>query len=86
MLVLIYGGGVAQGSNRNLEFNTGFLLQTSIEIGYSIITASINYRLSGFGFPPGYEVQAECVTKLDLRDQWQALEWIHENIEGSAVT
>ncbi len=82
VLVWIYGGGFAQGSNRDPEFNTSFLLQTSVAIGHPVIIVSINYRLSGFGFLAGYEVQAEGVTNLGLRDQWKALEWIHENIKG----
>jgi carboxylesterase type B len=81
VLVWIYGGGFAQGSNRAPEFNSSFLLQTSIEIGHPLIIVSINYRLSGFGFLSSAEIQAEGITNLGLRDQWKALEWIHENIE-----
>lgn len=65
VLVWIYGGGFAQGSNRDPEFITSFLLQTSIEIGHPVIV-SINYRLNGFGFLASYEVQAEDVTNLGL--------------------
>jgi carboxylesterase type B len=75
-------GGFAQGSNGDPEFNTSSLLQTSIEIGHSVIAVSINYRLNGFGFLASYKVQAEGITNLGLRYQWKALEWIQENIEG----
>ena len=33
VLIWIYGGGYSQGSNRDPEFNTSFLLQTSLDIG-----------------------------------------------------
>lgn len=82
VLVWIYGGGYNQGSNRDPEFNTSFLLQTSLDIGHPIVIVSINYRLSGFGFLAGAQVQAQGATNLGLRDQWKALEWIQENIGG----
>ncbi|KAI9745423.1 MAG: hypothetical protein M1818_000957 [Claussenomyces sp. TS43310] len=81
VLVWICGGGFQQGSNRDPNFNTSYILQTSVEIGHPVIVVSINYRLSGFGFLSGVEVQAQGVSNLGLRDQWKALEWISENIE-----
>jgi carboxylesterase type B len=69
VLVWIYGGDFAEGPNRDPEFNTSFLVQTSIEIGHPVIVVSINYRLNSFGFLASYEVQAGGVTNLGLRDQ-----------------
>jgi carboxylesterase type B len=80
VLEWIYGGGYNQGSNRDSEFNTSFLLHASLDIGHPVVIVSINYRLGGFGFLAGAQVQAQGVTNLGLRDQWKALEWIQENI------
>lgn len=82
VLVWIYGGGFRQGAIRDPEFNTSFMVQTSIEIGHPVIVVSLNYRLSGFGFLNSQEVQADGVSNLALRDLWKGLEWIKENIKG----
>ena len=82
ILVWIYGGGFRQGAIRDPEFNTSFMVQTSIEIGRPVIVVSLNYRLSGFGFLNSKEVQADGVSNLALRDLWKGLEWIKENIKG----
>lgn len=79
VLFWIYGGGFA---NRNPEFNAGFLLKTSVEISRPVIVVSINYRLNSFGSLASYQVRAEGVTNLGLRDQWGVLEWIYGNIDG----
>lgn len=82
VIVWIYGGGFRQGSINDREFNTSYMVETSVQIGKPVIVVSINYRLSAFGFLSGVEVQAEGATNLGIRDQWKALEWISENIEG----
>lgn len=82
ILVWIYGGGFRQGAIRDPEFNTSFMVQTSVQIGLPVIAVSLNYRLSGFGFLNSKEVQADGVSNLGLRDVWKGLEWIKENIEG----
>jgi carboxylesterase type B len=81
-MVWIYGGGFRQGSNRDPEFNTSFMVETSLQIGHPVIVVSINYRLSGFGFLWSQELNETGATNLGLRDQWKALEWIQENIRG----
>jgi carboxylesterase type B len=82
VLVWIYGGGFVQGSNRDPEFNTSYMVETSMQINKPIIVVSINYRLSGFGLLGGAEMMAAGVLNLAIRDQWKALEWINQNIEG----
>lgn len=42
----------------------------------------MNYRLSGFGFLAGKELQADGSTNLGLRDQRLALQWVADNIEA----
>lgn len=82
VIVWIYGGGFRQGSINDREFNTSYLVETSVQIGKPVIVVAINYRLSAFGFLHSIEVQAQGATNLGIRDQWKALEWIGENIEG----
>lgn len=40
----------------------------------------MNYRIGGFGFLAGKELQSDGSTNLGLRDQRLALEWVAENI------
>ncbi|KFY81758.1 hypothetical protein V500_11118 [Pseudogymnoascus sp. VKM F-4518 (FW-2643)] len=82
VLVWIYGGGFRQGSVNDREFNTSYMVETSVQIGKPVIIVSINYRLSAFGFLFSKEVQSQGATNLGIRDQWKALEWINENIGG----
>ncbi|KFY42676.1 hypothetical protein V495_04385 [Pseudogymnoascus sp. VKM F-4514 (FW-929)] len=82
VMVWIYGGGFRQGSINDREFNTSYMVETSVQIGKPVIIVSINYRLSAFGFLFSKEVQSQGATNLGIRDQWKALEWINENIEG----
>lgn len=81
-MVWFYGGGFRQGSINDREFNTSYMVETSVQIGKPVIIVSINYRLSAFGFLSSKEVQSQGATNLGIRDQWKALEWINENIEG----
>lgn len=82
VLVWIYGGGFRQGAIRDPEFNTSFMVQTSVQIGIPMIAVSLNYRLSGFGFLNSKEIQDDGVSNLALRDLWKGLEWLKENLEG----
>ncbi|KAK5170342.1 uncharacterized protein LTR77_004929 [Saxophila tyrrhenica] len=82
VLLWMYGGGYRQGSNRDPEFNTSFMVQTSMEIDQPIIVVSINYRLSAFGFLASEEVAGNGAMNIGLQDQRQALRWIQENIHG----
>ncbi|KAI9753434.1 MAG: ubiquitin-binding protein cue5 [Chaenotheca gracillima] len=82
VLVWIYGGGFRQGTNRDPEFNTSFIVQTSVEIGMPTVVVSINYRLSGFGFLSSKEVLDAGVSNIAFRDQYKSFEWIKENIRG----
>src|SRR4051794_16156998 len=43
VLFWIYGDGFRQGAIRDPEFNTSFMVQTSVEIGIPTVVVSINY-------------------------------------------
>ncbi|PNS20017.1 Secreted lipase [Sphaceloma murrayae] len=48
--------------------------------GNPVIYVSVSYRVGGFGFLAGRELQADGSTNLGLRDQRLGLEWVAENI------
>ncbi|KAK5739901.1 hypothetical protein LTR17_004997 [Elasticomyces elasticus] len=82
VLLWMYGGGFRQGSNRDPEFNTSYMVQTSMQTGHPLIVVSINYRLSAFGFIASQEAAGNGALNIGLQDQRQALRWIQENIRG----
>jgi len=59
------------------------LIQNSVSglaAGHPVIYVAVNYRLAGFGFLAGKELQQDGSTNLGLRDQRLGLEWVAENI------
>ena len=68
-------GGSADG-----RYNLSLIVQISVRMGSPIITVSLNYRLSGFGFPVGSESIGASATNIDSRDQGLALNRVDENI------
>jgi carboxylesterase type B len=56
------------------------MIKNAVAIGKPIITVSINYRLSTWGFLSSKEVIASGNTNMGLRDQRLALHWVQENI------
>lgn len=56
------------------------IIQESVTVGHPVLYVAINYRVSGFGFLAGKELQADGSTNLGLRDQRLALQWVAENI------
>lgn len=78
VLVWIYGGGFEFGSTQ--MYNGANLIKTSIALGKPFLFVEMNYRVSGWGFLAGKELQAEGNTNLGLRDQRLALQWVQDNI------
>ncbi|KAL4979354.1 Alpha/Beta hydrolase protein [Aspergillus desertorum] len=76
----IHGGGFSNGGGGDQRYNLSFIVEQSVKIGKPIIGASINYRLSLWGFLHSNEVVGEGITNLGLRDQRLALHWVQENI------
>ena len=78
VIVWIYGGGFEFGNSGGSDGAP--ITARSLVSGTPVIYVSFNYRLNGFGFMPGQEVQDAKVGNLGLRDQTEALRWIHKNI------
>lgn len=74
----LFGGGFEFGSTQTYD-GTGFVQQSAL-LGKPVIYVSINYRVGGFGFLAGKELQGDGSTNLGLRDQRLGLQWIQDNI------
>lgn len=80
--IWIYGGAFQDGTSRNPANNLSFIVENSVEIGKPIIGVSLNYRLGGFGWLGSQELVNLGYTNVGLRDQIQAIKWVHENIQA----
>lgn len=76
----IFGGGFELGSTQMYD-GTPFVSK-SVDLGKDIIFVAVNYRVGGFGFMAGEELQRDGSTNLGLRDQRLGLEWVQDNIEA----
>ncbi|KAF6805753.1 hypothetical protein CMUS01_14541 [Colletotrichum musicola] len=80
VLFWIHGGGLQDGGSGDPRYNMSFMVDESVKMGSPIIGVSINYRLSGWGFLAGSQMNASGNTNLVLHDQRMALLWVQENI------
>ncbi|KAK8071345.1 hypothetical protein PG997_011548 [Apiospora hydei] len=78
--VWIHGGSYVQGSASDQRYNLTYIVEQSVKQGTPIVAASINYRLNNWGFMYSSELAEAGSGNLGLRDQRQALRWVHENI------
>ncbi|KAI1495428.1 Alpha/Beta hydrolase protein [Biscogniauxia marginata] len=78
--VWIHGGSYVMGGSRDPRYNLTFIVEQSVKEGKPIIAASINYRLSYWGFLFSSELQETGAGNLAFRDQRMALQWVHDNI------
>ncbi|CAK7213506.1 hypothetical protein SBRCBS47491_001823 [Sporothrix bragantina] len=78
--VWIYGGGFSNGGSPDHRYNTTWVVDRSVQMNRPILTVTLNYRVSFFGFPNGQEVVDAHAQNLGLYDQQLALQWIQENI------
>ncbi|KAI9159155.1 Lipase-like protein [Paramyrothecium foliicola] len=78
VLYWIFGGGFELGWSSMYD-GTG-LVNYGVEIGKPFIFVAVNYRVAGFGFMPGKEIQAEGAGNAGLLDQRMGLEWVADNI------
>ncbi|KAI0628196.1 carotenoid ester lipase [Trametes polyzona] len=78
--VWIYGGGYEVGNNTQ---EPGSVVVTrSVELGKPVIFVAMNYRLNGFGFLGGKEVEQAGLGNLGLHDQRLALRWVQKYISA----
>ena len=78
VVVWFFGGAFEFGSTQ--LYDGAGIISKSVALKQPIIYVSVNYRLGGFGFLPGKEMQADGSTNLGLKDQRLALQWVQENI------
>lgn len=78
VLFWIYGGGFHFGSTNSYDGSS--MVAEGIANNQSFVYVAVNYRLNGFGFMPGAEVQNDGSSNLGLLDQRLALQWVAENI------
>jgi carboxylesterase type B len=83
VLFWIFGGGFEIGASQ--QYNASVIVQESSGLGEGIVFVAVNYRLNGFGFLAGKELQKDGSTNLGLRDQRAGLRWVAENIEGNKI-
>jgi len=79
VMFFIHGGGNYNG--QSIFYNGTALVQHSVAIGKPVAYVGINYRLGGFGFLTSPEFNDAGLSNLGLKDQYLALEWVHEHIE-----
>ena len=56
------------------------LINYGVEIGKPFVFVAVNYRVGGYGFMPGKEIQEEGSGNAGLLDQRMGLEWVQDNI------
>ena len=61
-------------------YDASTLISRSVSLGAPVIYVAVSYRLAGFGFLAGRELQQDGSTNLGLRDQRLGLQWVAENI------
>ncbi|KAF2663881.1 alpha/beta-hydrolase [Microthyrium microscopicum] len=73
VMIWIYGGAFGSGDTAGLYYNGARLAAEQ-----DVIVASINYRVSAFGFPGAPTLPDQNVGLLDQR---KGVEWLRDNIE-----
>lgn len=68
------------GGARDPRYNLSFIVDQSVKEGKPIVAASINYRLSYWGFLFGQELQDAGAGNIAFRDQRLAFRWLQDNI------
>ncbi|EFQ31418.1 carboxylesterase [Colletotrichum graminicola M1.001] len=76
----IHGGSYVNGGSRDPRYNLSYIVDQSVQENKPIIAASINYRLSYWGFLFSRELQDSKAGNIGFKDQRLALRWIQENI------
>ncbi|XP_011864448.1 PREDICTED: esterase E4 [Vollenhovia emeryi] len=72
VMVWFHGGGWLTGAGHSEYYGPKFLLD------HDLVLVTVNFRLGPLGFLSTEDL--ECPGNLGLKDQLQALRWVHENI------
>ncbi|KAK7414983.1 hypothetical protein QQX98_006216 [Neonectria punicea] len=78
VLYWIFGGGFQLGWSSMYDGTS--LVQYGVDINQPFIFVAVNYRVAGFGFMPGKEIQEDGAGNIGLLDQRMGLEWVADNI------
>ncbi|KAF9873224.1 carboxylesterase [Colletotrichum karsti] len=78
--IWVHGGSYVNGGSRDPRYNLSYIVEQSVKENKPIIAASINYRLSYWGFLFSKELQDDHAGNIGFRDQRLALQWLQENI------
>ncbi|KAL2675704.1 hypothetical protein Neosp_011894 [[Neocosmospora] mangrovei] len=78
--VWVHGGSYVNGGSRDPRYNLSYIVEQSVKENKPIIAASINYRVSFWGFMFSNELKEARAGNLGLKDQRLALEWLQDNI------
>ncbi|OLN97763.1 Lipase 1-like protein 4 [Colletotrichum chlorophyti] len=76
----VHGGSYVNGGSRDPRYNLSYIVDQSVKEDKPIIAASINYRLSYWGFLFSQELQDDKAGNLGFKDQRLALRWLQDNI------
>ncbi|KAM0346224.1 hypothetical protein ACHAPU_005649 [Fusarium lateritium] len=76
----VHGGSYTNGGSKDPRYNLSWIVDQSVKEGKPIVAASINYRVSQWGFLFSEEMQAEGAGNLAFKDQRMALKWLHDNV------
>ncbi|KJA16248.1 hypothetical protein HYPSUDRAFT_219571 [Hypholoma sublateritium FD-334 SS-4] len=82
VVLWLYGGGFEKGTASFPLYDGSVIVERSILLDMPVIYASINYRVSAFGFLASQEVKDAGVGNLGLQDQRQAMRWIQKYISA----
>lgn len=74
----IFGGGFEFGSTQ--LYDGAAFVEQAVSNNMPVVYVAINYRVAGFGFMAGKQLQSEGSTNLGLRDQRLGLQWIQDHI------
>lgn len=72
VMIWFHGGGWVCGAGHSEYYGPKFLLD------HNLILVTVNFRLGPLGFLSTEDL--ECPGNLGLKDQQQAMRWVHENI------
>ncbi|KAK1990266.1 carboxylesterase [Colletotrichum falcatum] len=76
----VHGGSYVNGGSRDPRYNLSYIVDQSVKKNKPIIAASINYRLSYWGFLFSRELQDGKAGNIGFKDQRLAFRWVRENI------